>query len=276
VIERGECDLVSDVAGKLPSYLIADLMGIPMEDGLKLYEWTELIHSDTATVGREAQAQATANMLTYAAGVAAQKRAHPGDDLATTIIQSEIDGDRLSDMEFVWFFLLLINAGGDTTRNLVAGGMEALFANPAERARLQSNIEGLMTPAVEELLRFVSPVVYMRRTATVDTELGGKQIRAGDKVVMYYGSANRDEAHFANPDRLDVGRTPNDHLAFGGGGPHFCIGAHIARIEIAAMLRQILTRLPDIEPAGIAERVPSIFIAGPKTLPVRFTPGRPS
>ena len=273
VIERGECDFVSEIAGKLPSYFIADLMGIPLEDGVMLYEWTELMHSDAAVVGPERQQQATQNMLAYAAGVAARKRQHPAEDLATTIIQSEIEGDKLSDMEFVWFFLLLVNAGGDTTRNLLAGGLEALFANPGERQRLQSNIDPLLPTAVEEMLRFVSPVVHMRRTATRDAQLGGKTIREGDKVVMFYGSANRDAAKFADPDRFDVGRTPNDHIAFGGGGPHFCLGIHLARIEISAMLREVLTRLPDIRPAGEVERLPSIFIAGPRNLPVRFTPG---
>jgi len=276
VIERGECDLVSDIAGMLPSYVIAELMGIPREDGVRLYEWTELMHADTSAVGAERQREAVQNMLSYALEVAAHKRAHPGDDLATVILQSEIDGDRLSDTEFMWFFLLLINAGGDTTRNLVAGGMQTLFNHPEERQRLMENLDELLPSAVEELLRYVSPVVHMRRTATRDTELGGKQIREGDKVVIFYGSANRDEAHFPDPDRFDITRTPNDHLAFGGGGPHYCLGAHIARVEIKAMLRQILTRLPDIEPAGPAVPLPSIFISGPQSLPVRFTPGRRS
>lgn len=276
VIERGECDLVSDIAGKLPSYVIAELMGIPREDGVRLYEWTELMHAETSAVGYERQREARENMLSYALEVAAHKRANPGDDLATVILQSEIDGDRLSDTEFMWFFLLLINAGGDTTRNLVAGGMQTLFDHPQERERLSENLDELLPSAVEELLRFVSPVVHMRRTATRDTEFRGKQIREGDKVVIFYGSANRDESHFPDPDRFDITRKPNDHLAFGGGGPHYCLGAHIARVEIKAMLREILTRLPDIEPAGPAVPLPSIFISGPQSLPVRFTPGRRS
>lgn len=272
VVARGECDLVGDVAGELPSYVIADLMGIPLDDGRRLYELTEIMHSADPAITPGERGRAIGEMLGYAAGVARAKRAQPADDLASTLVQAEVEGERLTDDEFTWFFLLLINAGGDTTRNLVAGGMAALFDYPAERARLQADLDGLLPTAVEEMLRWCSPVVHMRRTATRDAELGGKTIRAGEKVVMFYGSANRDAAVFAEPDRFDVGRTPNEHVAFGGAGPHFCLGAHIARIEIAAMLREILMRLPDIEPAGPVAWQPSIFISGPRVMPVRFTP----
>ncbi len=273
VIERGECDLVSDVAGRLPSYFIADLMGIPLEDGFRLYELTEKMHAAPGAYPAEEQAAASGEMLQYARGVAAEKRTHPGDDLATQLLNAELDGERLSDDDFMWFFLLLINAGGDTTRNLVAGGMHYLFEFPEERRRLQADLDGLLDSAVEEMLRYVSPVVHMRRTATRDTVLHGQAIRAGEKVVMFYGAANRDEAVFPEPERFDVARRPNEQIAFGGGGPHFCLGAHVARIEIAAMVREILTRLPDIERAGPTEWLPSNFISGPRLLPVRFTPG---
>jgi cytochrome P450 len=273
VIDRGECDLVSQIAGELPSYVIAHLMGIPLDDGRRLYEWTEKMHSSSEAVPPLEKQAASIQMLGYALGVAEEKRKNPGDDLATRLLNSEIDGDRLTPEEYAFFFLLLINAGGDTTRNLLAGGMLALFENPGERAKLQRDLDRLLPLAVEEMLRYVSPVIYMRRTTNCDTELHGQKIRAGDKVVMYYGSANRDEAVFADGDRFDVGRTPNDHIAFGGGGTHFCLGAHIARIEIQVMLRQILTRLPDIQPAGPAEWLPSNFISGPRRLPVRFTAG---
>jgi cytochrome P450 len=168
--------------------------------------------------------------------------------------------------------MLLVDAGGDTTRNLVAGGMQALFEHPAERAKLAAELDSLLPGAVEEMLRWVSPVVYMRRTATRDTEIAGTKIRAGQKVVMYYGSANRDPRVFPGPERFDIGRDPNPHVAFGGGGAHFCLGAHIARIEIEAMLREIFRRIPDVEPTGPAEWLPSTFISGPKHLQVRFTP----
>lgn len=274
VIERGACDLVADVAGELPSYVVAELLGLPQDDGRKLYALTETIHAAPESVPPGAGASAVMQMFAYAQEVIAEKRARPRDDLATKILHAEVDGRRLDDIDFQLFFLLLVDAGGDTTRNLLGGGMLALFEHPDERRRLERDLEALLPTAVEEMLRFVSPVVYMRRTATRDTELGGRKIRAGDKVVMYYGSANRDESVFRDPDRFDVARAPNPHVAFGGGGAHFCLGAHLARVEIEAMLREILLRLPDIEPAGPATWLPSTFISGPKQVPVRFTPGK--
>jgi len=276
VIERGECDLVADVAGELPSYVIAELIGIPLDDGRKLYQLTETLHSATEAVGQEAQVKAGVEMFTYSAGVVAEKRAHPKDDLASHLLHAELDGRRLSDMEFHLFFLLLVDAGGDTTRNLVAGGMLALLERPAELARLTADLDALLPTAREELLRYTSPVVYMRRTALADAEIGGQAIAAGDKVALYYGSANRDPAAFDEPDRLDVARTPNHHVAFGGTGAHFCLGAQLARVEIDAMLREILTRMHDLELAGPPEWLASSFISGPRTMPVRFRPGRPT
>jgi cytochrome P450 len=276
VIERGECDLVTDVAGELPSFVVAELLGLPLEDGRRLYELTEIIHTARDALPPGAQAAAIGEMFDYAAGVIAEKRTGGGDDLSSVLLRSEVDGAPLDDIDFNLFFLLLVDAGGDTTRNLVAGGMLALFEHPEQRAALQADLDGVLPTAVEELLRWVSPVVYMRRTATRDTELGGRRIAAGDKVVMYYGSANRDEAGFAEPERLDLGRRPNEHVAFGGGGPHFCLGAHVARLEIAAMFRELLARIPDLELAGPVDWLPSNFISGPRRLPVRFRPGRRS
>ncbi|HEV2369956.1 MAG TPA: cytochrome P450, partial [Acidimicrobiales bacterium] len=194
-----------------------------------------------------------------------------GDDLSTLIMQGCIGGRPVDEIDFALYFLLLVDAGGDTTRNLVAGGMQALFENPAQRARLQSDVDELLPVAMEEMLRWVSPVVYMRRTATRDVTVGGRSIGAGDKVVMYYGAANRDPEAFAAADVFDVSRRPNDHVAFGGGGPHFCLGAHVARMEIEALLRRILTDLPDIEPAGPVEWLQSNFVSGPRHMPVRFS-----
>jgi cytochrome P450 len=274
VSARGECDLVRDIAGELPSYVIADLMGVPLEDGRRLYELTEKMHASEEAVTQDERGIASMEMLRYAMGVAEDKHKHPGSDLATQLVNSQIDGDRLTPAEYGLFFMLLINAGGDTTRNLLAAGMLALFDNPHQRRRLQENLDALLPGTVEEMLRYVSPVIYMRRTATCDTELGGMKIGAGDKVVMYYGSANRDETIFANPDEFDVRRAPNDHIAFGGGGTHFCLGAHLARLEIQVMLREILTRLPDIEPAGPPQWLASNFISGLTRLPVQFTARR--
>jgi cytochrome P450 len=270
VIDRGECDLVADVAGELPSFVIAELLGIPIEDGRELYKLTEIIHTAKESLPEGAQAQAAIQMFTYSAGVVADKRAHPGEDLATRLLQAEVGGRRLSDIEFHLFFMLLVDAGGDTTRNLVAGGLLALLQRPDELARLRADLPGLLPSAREELLRFTSPVVYMRRTATADTEIAGQRIRKGDKVALYYGSANRDREAFAEPDRLDVGRTPNHHVAFGATGAHFCLGAQLARVEIDAMLREVLGRMHDLELTAEPEWLSSTFISGPRRMPVRF------
>jgi len=270
VIERGECDFVADIAGELPSYVIAELLGIPLEDGRKLYQLTETIHSTPDAVPEGAQVAAATEMFIYAASVAAKKRENPGDDLVSQLLAAEVDGHRLSDMEFNLFFMLMVDAGGDTTRNLVAGGVLALLERPDELARLRGDLDQLLPSAREELLRFTSPVVYMRRTAKVDTEVAGQSIKAGDKLALYYGSANRDETIFDDPDRLDVGRTPNHHVAFGATGAHFCLGAQLARVEIDAILWEILTRLEGLELAGEPEWLSSNFISGPRTMPVRF------
>ena len=273
VAERGECDLVADVAGRLPSGLIAELMGISRDDGERLYELTEIMHTtDEAVHSVDDRMQAGGEMLGYAAAVVDDKRRSPGADIASTLVQAEIDGDRLTDGELQFFFLLLVNAGGDTTRNLVAAGMQQLFDHPGERARLTADLDGLLPTAIEEMLRYTSPVANFQRTVMEDTTVRGVDMRAGDRVVLFYGSANRDEDVFTDASRFDVGRTPNPHLAFGGGGPHLCLGLHVARIETAAMFRELLTRLPDLEPAGAPELLPSSFIAGVKRMPVRYTP----
>ena len=263
-----------DVAGRLPSGLIAELMGIARSDGERLYELTEIMHTtDDAVAPPEVKLAAISEMLGFAAEVAERKRSEPGDDIASTLVQAEVDGDRLTDGEFQWFFLLLVNAGGDTTRNLLASGIQLLFDHPDERARLIGGSRRLLPTAIEEMLRYTSPVVNFRRTALEDTVLRDQPIAAGDKLMVFYGSANRDEDVFVDPDRFDVGRAPNPHMAFGGGGPHLCLGLHVARIEIAAMLRELLTRMPDLAPAGAPEHLASNFIAGVRTMPVSFTPG---
>jgi cytochrome P450 len=270
---KGECDLVADVAGRLPSGLIAELMGIPRSDGERLYELTEIMHTtDPAAVTPERQLEAITEMLGYAAGVAQEKRARPAGDIATTLVEAEIEGTHLTDDEFQWFFLLLVNAGGDTTRNLVSAGVQLLFDHPDERARLLGDLDTLLPLAVEEMLRYTSPVVHFRRTAMADTVIRGQEIREGDKVVVWYGAANRDEEFFEDPDRFDIGRDPNPHLAFGGGGAHLCLGMHVARVEIACLLREVLLRLPDLAPAGEPERLASGFIVGYHKMPVRWTP----
>jgi cytochrome P450 len=270
VAPRGACDFVADVAGELPSYLIAELVGIPLDDGRRLYSLTERMHTVAPTPEGIADGQAAfGEMMAYASDLRAAKTARPGADLASALLAAEIDGQRLSELEFNMFFMLLINAGGDTTRNLVAGGMLTLLRHPGELARLRREPH-LVPSAIEEMLRHQSPVQHFRRTTTRDTTLGGRPLVAGQKVVMFYTSANRDEARFAEPDRFDVGRTPNEHVAFGGGGTHYCLGANLARLEIRAMFDEVLTRLDAIEVAGPVTWLPSTFINGPRRMPVRF------
>lgn len=273
VIERGLCEFVSEVAGELPSYVIAELIGIPLDDGRKLYELTEQVHAAPETLPPGAGPAAALEIMRYGQGVIEHKRREPGDDLATRLLQAEVEGERLSDLEFQLFFLLLIDAGGDTTRNLAAGGVLALLERPELLAALRDD-PGRIPGLREEMLRWVSPVVYMRRTATRDLELGGQRVRSGDKVVLYYGSANRDEAVFEDPERFDPDRAPNPHLAFGA-GTHFCLGAHVARVEIDALLGEVLPRMRDLSVDGPVEWQASNFISGPKRMPVRFTPGAP-
>ena len=272
VIGAGKCDLVADVTGRLPSGLIAELMGIPRADGERLYELTEIMHTtDDAAASPERRTEAMAEMLTYAQSVADRKRQEPGADLATTLVQAEVDGQGLTDAEFQWFFLLLVNAGGDTTRNLLAAGIEQLFQHPDEHRRLVADLDGLLDSAVEEMLRFTSPVAHFKRTVMEDTELRGTELKAGDRVVLFYAAANRDEEVFAEPDNFDVGRSPNPHVAFGAGGPHLCLGMHVARIEVSAMLRELLVRIPDLAPDGELVRLRSSFIAGIQSMPVRWS-----
>jgi cytochrome P450 len=274
VIERGECDLVEDVAGLLPSYVVAELLDIPHAKGVELYQLTETIHSapETLPEGVVSIQNAMNEMIGFGAQLFEERKADPGNDIASRLAASELDGRPVDAIDFSMFFALLVDAGGDTTRNLVSGGMQAFFEHPELRAWVQEDLSRLNT-AVEELLRWVSPVIYMRRTATKDTEVAGQPIAAGDKVVTYFGSANRDSTVFDRPHTLNLERHPNEHLAFGGSGPHFCMGSQLARVEIRHMLTEILTRMPDIEPAGPVEYLASSFISGPKHQPVRFSPG---
>lgn len=270
VIDRGECDFVVDVAGKLPSYVIAELLGIPLEDGVMFYDWTEIIHSAPDAVPPQVRGETLGKMVAYAMEVAQQKQKHPGDDLCTHLLNAEVDGDRLTLPDFVSFFILLMDAGGDTTRNLVGGGMHLLLTHHDQREQLLVDLDARLPNAVEEMLRYVSPVVYMRRTLMRDVEMRGKTMREGDKLLMYYGAANADEEMFEDGDSFDITRDCTEHLAFGSGGAHFCLGANIARMEIIAMFREVLTRMADIELAGEPQWLASNFISGPTHLPVRF------
>ena len=270
-MQKGSCDFVSEIAGRLPSGLIAELMGMPREDGERLYNLTEIMHTnDDAVAPPEVKMAAIGEMLMYGQSVADKKRTAPGDDLATILVNAEVDGDRLTDEEFQWFFLLLVNAGGDTTRNLLAAGLQLLFDHPDQRAKLMSNVDGHLATAIEEMLRFSSPVSHFKRTVMEDTTIRGQHIKAGERVVMFYGSANRDEDVFVNPNTFNITRDPNPHVAFGAGGPHLCLGMHVARVELAVMFRELLSRMPLVQSDGAIERMHSSFIAGIHSMPVKY------
>jgi len=275
VIDNGHADFVEDIASELPLQAIAELMGVPQEDRRKLFEWSNTMigFDDPEFQGsRDDGMLAAAEMYMFANALAADRRAEPREDIVTKLINAEIEGDKLSEAEFDMFFLLLTVAGNETTRNVTAHGMKALIEHPDEFDKLKAdpsdeNIER----AVEEILRWATPVLYFRRTATEDYELRGKQIKAGDKVVMWHISANRDEAVFDKPFDFKVDRWPNEHIAFGGGGPHFCLGANLARMELRLIFRELVTRLPDMRLDGDVEMLRSNFIGGIKRMPVAWS-----
>lgn len=275
VAKRGECDFVTEVAAELPLQVIAEFIGIPLEDRHKIFTWSNtmigLDDSEYANSSIEKATEAAAEMFGYADTLATERRKTPRQDLVTRLIQAEVDDDQLTDMEFDAFFLLLAVAGNETTRNLISGGMLALIENPDERQKLVDDPARLPT-AIEEMLRWVTPVMHFRRTATKDVEINGKKIKEGDKVVVWYISANRDEDMFPSPHTFDGARSPNEHIAFGGGGPHFCLGANLARLEIRVMFEEVLKRIPDMELTAEPARLRSNFINGLKHMPVKFTP----
>ncbi|HEY7438867.1 MAG TPA: cytochrome P450 [Acidimicrobiia bacterium] len=269
-------DFVPHFAAELPLVVIAELLGVPYEDRHKLFEWSNrMIGSNDPEFGAggpEQAMSASMELYAYAQSLADSRRARPLDDIVTTLVTAELDGEKLSDIEFNVFVMLLSVAGNETTRNLISGGMLALMEHPEQRERLVADPEGLMSTAVDEMLRYVSPVQYFRRTAMHDTELRGVPVKQGDKVTIWYGAANRDEEVFPESQNFDVGRTPNEHIAFGGRGPHYCLGSALARLEINLMFEQIVTRLPDMQIAGEPQHLQSTLINGIKHLPVRYTP----
>jgi cholest-4-en-3-one 26-monooxygenase len=273
VAPRGTCDFVTDVASELPVQVICELIGIPLEDRKRVVEWSNAIvgMDDAEYAGTAAEGPLAAMQLyAYAGELAAARRAAPRDDVASLLLASEVDGERLGDAQFNAFMLVLAVAGNETTRNAISGGLLALFDHPDARRAVQADPSRLPT-AVEEILRWVTPVMHFRRTAERDVVLAGQQIREGDKVVVWYTSANRDEAVFPHADRFDVARTPNEHLTFGF-GPHFCLGAALARLEIRILFEELFRRLPDVASAGPTIRMRANHIAGIKHLPIRYTP----
>ncbi|MDG2333212.1 MAG: cytochrome P450 [Myxococcota bacterium] len=272
VASKGECDFVTEVASELPLLVIAELVGCPSEDRGKLFAWSnQMVGFEDPEFSNETGAtEAMGEMFEYAGHLAKLRRDDPRDDLTSVLLNAEVDGEKLDDLTFNMFFMLLILAGNETTRNAISGGMLALSEHPDERSKLAADLS-LLPSATEEILRYVSPVISMRRTATRDTEIGGQKIAENDKVVMFYPSANRDPEIFDRPDVFDIQRDPNVHLAFGW-GPHFCLGANLARAEIRTIFAELLTRLPDIEVCGPVRRLRSSTVNSIKSMPVRFTP----
>jgi cytochrome P450 len=272
--DHDACDFVTEVACELPVQMICELLGIPAGDRGKIITWSNAMvgMDDPEYAASEADAHLAAMQLyAYASSLAEARRRDPRDDLVSHLLEVEIDGERLDEAAFNAFVLVLAVAGNETTRNLISNGLVTLFEHPEERARLTTD-PSLLPTAIDEMLRWTPPVMYFRRTAELDVTLGEARIREGDKVTVWYVSANRDEAVFPEADRFDVGRTPNDHLAFGIGS-HYCLGATLAQLEAKLLFAELLARFPEIEPAGLVVRVRGNHFNGIKHLPVR--PGRP-
>jgi cytochrome P450 len=275
LIETGPCDFVEHVSARLPLKIICQMMGIGDEQYAMVLRNTNIILSGSdpefvsqnmdEAIGQILTAgQDLANLVT---ALAAERQESPEDDLTTALATANIDGEQLTPAELASFFVLLVVAGNETTRTAISHALNLLTEHPDQRELLLADLEGRLPAAVEEIVRYVSPVIWMRRSVTADCTLRGHQFRAGEKAVLFYWAANRDEAVFAEPDRFDITRSPNPHVGFGGAGPHFCLGAHLARREITAVLRELLSRVPQVRAAGEPDRLLSSFINGIKRLP---------
>jgi cytochrome P450 family 142 subfamily A polypeptide 1 len=281
VCERGECDFVTDIAAWLPMIMIGDALGVRPEQRADLLRWSDdMVRSQSNTATPEVLERAGiafGEWLAYATEAVAERRATPTDDLMSVLVHAEVDGDQLDDDAIMQEALLILVGGDETTRHVISGGMYQLLANPGEKAKLVAD-PSLMTTAVEEMLRWVSPIKNMARTVTHDVELEGQRLEAGQKLLLLYSSANRDEKVFADPMRFDVAREPNDHVAFGFGA-HFCLGNSLARLELKVMFEELLRRLPDLRLADSAPSEPAFrpanFISGYEAMPVVFTPTAP-
>jgi len=268
VCERGDCDFVEDLAAPLPLIVIGDMLGIPAADRDQLLRWSDgMLASLSGEPGQiERAAQAFGEFAEYAVAMIAERKARPTHDLVSVLVHADVDGDRLTEDEVIYETLLLLVGGDETTRHVMTGGMEQLHRNPDQRSDLQRDLS-LLPAAVEEMLRWVSPIKSMARTMTADLQLRGRTLPAADKVVLLYESADFDEAQFPDPDRFDIRRNPNDHVAFGFGA-HYCLGASLARLEISTMFQRLFARLPDIDCADEPRR----FFTSISYMPMRFTP----
>jgi cholest-4-en-3-one 26-monooxygenase len=276
IIDRGSCDFVEDIAAELPMQAICELVGVPEHDRRQMFEWSnQLTGIDDPNFGDlEAGFVTAAEMIGYADSLRQDRIAHPRDDIISKLTNhtSDDEVEGLTPDEFGMFFVLLIVAGNETTRNAASHGMQALIEHADQLAILRADpSRERIEQAVEEILRWSTPILYFRRTATREVELRGKTIAEGDRVVLWYASGNRDEDAFTDPFTFDVGRTPNDHVTFGGGGPHFCLGANLARLELRLIFTELVTRMPDLELDGEIEVLRSNFVAGIKHMPVRWS-----
>ncbi|GAA0314228.1 cytochrome P450 [Actinoallomurus spadix] len=275
VLAKGGGDFVTDVAARLPLKIICDLMGIDEAHYKTVFDNSNIIlaGADPEFVSDDADQvalqllQAGQTLKDLVEELGRRRREEPTGDLTSALVNANIDGESLTDQELGSFFILLVVAGNETTRNAIAHGLHLLTENPGQRELLASDFERYIPGTVEEIVRYASPVIWMRRTATRDTELNGRDVKAGDKLILYYWSANRDEAVFTDPEVFDITRDPNPHVGFGGPGPHFCLGAHLARREISVMFRELFRRAPGIRATGEPDRLLSNFINGIKHLP---------
>jgi methyl-branched lipid omega-hydroxylase len=271
----GQCDFVAELAAPLPLAIICDMMGIPEGDRAKVFHWTTVllgIGDPDIILDHDEFVAMTMELAAYGMQLAESRREHPGPDLTTALVQAEVDGERLNSSEIASFFILLTAAGNETTRNAISHGLVALSHFPDERQRWWADFDGIAPTAVEEIVRWASPLSFMRRTLTEDIEMRGVKMQAGDKVSLWYCSANRDEEKFDNPWRFDVTRSPNPQLGYGGGGAHFCLGANLARREIRLAFEELRRQIPDIVATADPAILRSAFIHGIKRLPVAWTP----
>jgi cholest-4-en-3-one 26-monooxygenase len=273
VAEKGEADFVVEMSAELPLQVIADMLGVPQEERHLVFDWSNrMVGSQDPEYLQDPELAQNASMelYSYFNQLSAQRRIDPKEDLVTALLNAEVNGEKLDELELDLFFLLLSVAGNETTRNAISHGMVALSEHPDQKQRLIDD-PSLVNSAVEEILRWSSPVMHFRRQATAPTQIGDQKIGEDEKVVFWHISANRDEAHFDDPYKFDVGRSPNEHVAFGGGGPHFCLGANLARLEMQVFFEELVKRLPDIEVSGEVQRLRSNFINGLKHIPVSFS-----
>ncbi len=275
VAAKGECDFVREIAAELPLRIICDMTGVPQSLRQTVFEQTNIILGvgDPEYVNSfEDLLGAFMTLHQMASELGQQRLDEPTDDITSTLMHAEVDGERLTLTEFASFFILLVVAGNETTRTAISHGMLELTRNPDQKALWISDFDGYALNAVEEIVRYATPVIHFRRTATQDTEISGHPIKEGEKVVLWFNSANRDERAFPDPFRFDITRSPNPHAGYGGGGPHFCLGANLARREISVMFEELFRRLPDLEITGEPEMLQSSFIHGIKRMPCAFTP----